>query len=490
MFEATGVRAPLGEWNQSEWNQGEGEWNQGEGEWNQGEGEWNQGEGGWNQGEGEWNRRRYWRRRRYSNDDEYGTGSQGQGEGEEQFLPIIAGALKLLPTIISGISSLTGGNRRESEFEEGEDESEEHFLLGNILKQFLGETQNEGELPLHPAQESELAGRLLQVSGEDELRQVLGRIVDTIGSTQQGIRNAAGTPQGQALIEAAAPIARTVVPGAGMQPEQLFETGQAGAIGHEQQAYEAARQAVRLTADAARNVATAPPGAPPEIVGELGLIRAASRFAPGVFRAARRAFSVSRRAFGYRRPYGYGGGYHYNRPYAYRGGYRYGRPYGYRSYYGGHRGPLASYRHPSYRYPYRFPYQARYGYPLQVPAAEPPPDPSMPPPPPMPPMPPVPEPPPQPGFRWVAVPIGAPDPVGPPPGPAGPPPEPPGPEPMPAGVPAGQAGQGEWYGGDREWGQQEWRPGQQNGWHRNQWSQGEWPQQEWGQNEWTQGEWG
>lgn len=95
-----------------------------------GQSEWQQGE--WNQGEGEWGRRRRrWRhRRRWDNDDddEFGLAAEQEDEdageqededaGEEQFLPIIAAGLKLLPTILG---SLASGGRRQGELMEGED---------------------------------------------------------------------------------------------------------------------------------------------------------------------------------------------------------------------------------------------------------------------------------------------------------------------------------------------------------------------------------
>ncbi|WP_446220320.1 hypothetical protein [Micromonospora sp. IBHARD004] len=410
------------------------------------------GQGEWNQGEDEMGRRRWWRRRRRwaPDDDEFAQGgaefedeyeNEYEDAGEEQFLPIVAAGLKLLPAILG---SLGGG--KEAEYEEGEEGEDEERFIGNLLKRFLGEAEYEEEVPLSPAQEAELAGRLLEVSDEDELKQVLGKIVNVVGSALQGVRNAASSPQGRALVEAMTPVARTVVPGTGLSPGEVFETETSG-LSQEQEVFEAARQAVRLTAAAAQNVASAPPGAPPEVVGELGIIRAASRLARPLFGRALRAVSpLVRRALGVRR-YGVS-----------RGGSRYGRPY--RRSYGGYRGPRhwGGYRGPRYG-GYRYPY----GYPPPSGYVEGPPEPMGPPPAAFPGPSPEPPGPPQPGYRWVAVPIGAPAPPVVPPEPA-----PSGPAAPPDGPPPGQPGQGEWNQGE--------------------WNQGEWDQGEWDQGEWNQGE--
>jgi hypothetical protein len=219
------------------------------------------------------------------------------------------------------------------------------------------------------------------------------------------------------------------MPGGG-DPGEIFET-ETGGMSQEQEIFETARQAVRLAASTAQHVAMAPPGAPADLVGELGLIRAAGRFArPFLGRAVRGIFGRPRIGFrvGFGRPgfrVGFRGGF---RP-GYRGGFRYGRHY--RPYYG--------YRGRSY-WGYRGPRYRGYGYagPSYVEGPPPPVEPAGPPPPE----------PPQPGFRWVAVPIGAPAPMAAAPEPApaaadgaapaaaGPPPDAP-PPPGPA--------QSEWY---------------------------------------------
>ncbi|HTF12381.1 MAG TPA: hypothetical protein VK659_29845, partial [Asanoa sp.] len=338
-----------------------------------GQGEWNQGEDEWGRRRRRWRRRRQWNTNNVDEDDEFGaelgyageTEDEDEGEDEdageeERFLPLIAAGLKLLPTILGAFGG--GGARKElDEGEDGEEGEAEERFLGQLVKKFLGaELAGEDELPLSPHQEAKLAERLLEASGEEELRQVLGHIVNAVGAETQGVPRAAETPQGQALVAALTPVTRTVVPGTGLSPGEVFET-EAPGMSQEQEVYESARQAVRLAAAAARNVAAAPPGAPPEVVGELGILRAASRFARPLFGRALRAFSpLARRAFGSR------GGYRGYRGPRYGGGYRGPR-------YGGYRRPRYGYR--GYRGP-----GYGYGYPMAAGPIEGPPDPFPPPP--------------------------------------------------------------------------------------------------------------
>jgi hypothetical protein len=344
------------------------------------------------------------------------------------------------------LGGLLGGLLREGEYEqgvigqgeapEGEGGEAEEQFLHKVLLRVLGPQRQAGEVPLTPAQESQFASQVMGAQSEDELAQIIGRIVNTVGRAVQGIRGAANSPQGRAIINAVAPLAGAAVPGGGAS--SLLET-ESGGMDQEQDQFETARKIVELTSAAAQEVAMAPPGAPPQLVGELGLIRAARFVAPRLFGRALRSISplarrfYGRRYYGFRRPWGYG------RPYG-----RYG--YGARRYWGG------GYRPYWRRYGYRPPYWRRYGYrwpgapaypaPVGEPAPEPAPGPAPEPPPP----------PPQPGFRWVAVPIGAPPPpeaLPPPPEtPPPPPPAPPGPPPGPGnGAPSpepGAAPQGEY----------------------------------------------
>ncbi|MFF5294190.1 hypothetical protein [Paractinoplanes globisporus] len=370
--------------------------------------------------EDEWGRRRWRRRRRWQDDDDetmqefesdrYESGAgpaeladredeyedegdgefedEGEGEDEDQFFQaLIPLAAKVLPSLLGAL----GG--KEAELEDGEagqaGQAEEE-LLGKLLGGLFGRETELAEAPLTPAQEAGFAGRLLEVGDHRELEQLVGKIVDAVGNTVQGVRNAARTPQGRALVQAATPVLEAAVPQAeGPPAEAVFELEAAG-MGQEQQAYEAARQGVRLAAAAAQHVANAAPEHPAEVVGEFGLLNAARRFAPRLFRAALPRLSpFVRRGYGHR--YGWRGGYR---------GARYRRPY-YRPPYRGWRGPGWGYR--SYGY-------APTGYvPTEPPPPEQPPEP----------------PPSRPGYRWVQVPD-VPEPTPPPPPPPAEPPAPPG----------------------------------------------------------------
>jgi hypothetical protein len=355
----------------------------------------------------------------------YGQGEEeypglGQGE-EEQFLPIIPAILSAVGPLLS---NLLGGKREaESEYGgygQGEDEysqsetgqvgeAEEQFLLDKILPGLLGREAEYNTRPLTAEQEDRFAGRLLEVSDEEELARVLGGIVNTVGRAVQGISGAVNSPQGRAIIDAVGPLADAALRGEAAGSLMEAESGE---VNQEAEQYEAARRVVQLASAAARDVATAPPGATPQLVGELAVIRAARHFARPLFRRALRVVSpfarryYGQRYYGRRIHRGYWPGYRYRRPYS-------RRYYGYRRY-----RPRYGYGYPAYDYP---------------PAIAPPVTPE-----------PAPEPPPgppQPGYRWVAVPIGAPVP---PPEPAEPPPvTPPAaapPPPMPPAPPEGAGG--------------------------------------------------
>ncbi|GIE99846.1 hypothetical protein [Paractinoplanes rishiriensis] len=377
--------------------------------WN--ESEYPQTEGG-PQAEDEWGRRRRWRRRRrydYDDDDEAQFAGEAEAEAEEQFLPLIPLLSSVVPAVLG---ALGGGRKREAEYEGGgqyedEDEGEEQFILGRLLKGVLGgeAPDRAGESVLSPQQEAEMARQLLEVNSEEELGRLLGGIVNVVGRAVQGVQNAARTPQGRAVVKAVTPVVQAAMAG-GDAPGEIFES-EAGGMSQEQEIFETARQAVRLTASTAGHVAAAPPGVPAELAGELGLLRAAGRLArPFVGRAINRIFGRPR--FGFRPGF---------RP-GFRGfrGYRHGRPYwGYRGrpYYGPRFGR----------------YRNGYAGPGYIEGAPPPPaEPAGPPPPE----------PPQPGYRWVAVPIGAPAPAA-----AAPEPAPPGGPPPDAPPPPGPA-QSEW----------------------------------------------
>jgi hypothetical protein len=437
---------------------GEAEGGYGAGEYGPGEAEYGPGEygpGEYGPGEAEYGPGEYGPGEAEYGPGEYGPGEAeyGQSEGEERFLPLIPIVGQVLGGLLGGLkkegeSEYGQGEYGQGEYGQGEAGEAEEQFLHNILTRVLGQEAEAGEAVLSPAQEAEYAARLLEVSSEEELGRLLGGIVNTAGRAFQGVRDAVNSPQGRAFVNAVTPLARAALPtvggaiGSAMAPgvgtqigrtlgsaaSSLFETESAG-LNPEQEQFEVARRFVRLASAAARDVAMAPADAPPELVGEFGIFRAARYLARPLFNRALRSISpFARRYYGGR--YGFRGGY--------RGGYRYGRPY--RGYYGGYGrygryGRWGGYR----RYGYGYPQPAAPApEPGGEPAAAPPPPPEPPPPPP---------PPAQPGYRWVAVPIGAPAPPGGPPAPPGPGADAPPPEPgAPGQSEFGYDGQGPGYG--------------------------------------------
>jgi uncharacterized protein (DUF697 family) len=347
---------------------------------------------------------------------EYGEAEYGEGEGEY------------------GETGYGPGEYGEAEFGEGEqgpgeygeaEYGETEQFLGGIVGKILGGEAEQPWSALSPAREAQLASRLLEITGEDELENFLGNIVNLVGRAVGGIKDFARSSVGRAVVQAVAPLAKSVLPMAGAAigsaiapgigtglgralgtaASSIFEVGEA--VG-EQTEYELARRVVQLTSAAARSAALAPPGAPPEVVGELAVFHEARHFAPGFYRRAVNRFRphvgrLSGAGFA-RRPGRYYGG-RYGQPWGRYYAGRYGRPWG--RYYGGR---------------YGRPWGRWYGSYAPSMDSEPAPDTGQPPEGP---------PPPGPGYRWVAVPIDAPGPAG--PGPGGPP----GP-----GAPAGPGGPG------------------------------------------------
>jgi uncharacterized membrane protein YgcG len=345
----------------------------------------------------------------YQGEEEY-PGYGGQAE-EEQFLPALGALIPIAGQLLGGLlgrvkreteSEAGGYGQGESAYEEGEAGDAEEQFLHRILTGVLGKESEANEAALSPTQEGQFAAQLMEVADEDELARILSGIINSVGRAVQGVRGAVSSPQGRALVQAITPVAQAALAGEG--GASLVQS-EAGEIDQEQDQFEVARRVVQLASAAARDVATAPAGAPPQLVGELSVFRAARYFARPLFHRALRAISPLARRYWGRRHSGFRPGYRYGyrRPY---GGRYYG--YGRRRWWGGR-----PYGYPPYYGPSAAP----------PPEAEPAPAPEPPPPPP------------QPGYRWVAVPIGAP-----PPEPSAPPPPPPEPAAgAPSPEPAGQA---------------------------------------------------
>lgn len=358
---------------------------------------------------------------------EYDEAEYDEAEEEERFLPLIPLAAKAL----GGLLGSRLMREEESEYDEAEEEGEageaEEEFLGKLLKKVLGQEAESDEMAMSPAQEAQFAGEFMEIQSEEELDHFLGKLVNFVGKAVQGVRRAASSPQGRALIEAAKPLARSalpalggmiggaIAPGIGSQVGQtigtaastLFET-ESPMMSEEEAEFETARQFVRLASGAAQNVACAPPGAPPRLVGELSLIQEFRRI-PRFRRPIRRTIRpFARRFFG---PRGF-------RRRGFRSGFRPGFRPGFRRF--PVRGP-------------RFGLRPRFGFGVPVPVGEPEPAPEPPGPP-------------APGFRWVAVPIGAPDPV-----PAAAPEPPPSAEPAPAASEYEYSGNGHSQGQGGRW---------------------------------------
>ena len=180
----------------------------------------------------------------YQGEEEY----PGSGEAEEeQFLPA------LIPIVGQVLGGLLGGLKREAEsggYGQGEEEyplgeageAEEQFLH-KILLGALGKEAQYHASPLSGEQEDEFAGRLLEVSDEEELGRVLGGIVNTVGRVVQGVRGAVNSPQGRTIIDAVAPLADAALAGEGAGSVMEAESG---GLNQEEGQFEAARRVVQL----------------------------------------------------------------------------------------------------------------------------------------------------------------------------------------------------------------------------------------------------
>ena len=333
-----------GEYGSGESEYGPGEYGSGESEYGSGESEYGPGEygpGGY--GESEYGPGEYG-----SGESEYGPGGYGEseygpgeyGSGESEYGPGEYGSGESE----YGPGEYGPGEYGQSEYGPGEygetGLGETEQFLGSIFKRILGGEMEQAGSALSPAHESELASRLLEVSSEGELENFLANIVSTVGRAIGGIRDFAASPAGQAVVQAVRPLAKAALPAVGAAIGSAVAPGAGSAVGRalgtaasslfeigevtgEQGEYEMARRVVQLTSAAARSAALAPPGVPPEAVGEISLFRASRRFAPGFYRRGLHRFRPYARRYGgsgYRRRYG-----GYGRRYGgYRGGY--GRP--------------------------------------------------------------------------------------------------------------------------------------------------------------------
>jgi hypothetical protein len=170
-----------------------------------------------------------------------------------------------------------------------------------------GEMEFEG--PLGEADEMELAAELLEVTSEEELDQFIGKLFKRVSrSLGKAFRSPAFKSLGGALkgiVKKALPMAGgalgSLVPGVGtvvgtaagnLASDAIGETAgqmfglELEGMSAEDQEFEVARRVVRLGAEAAKEVADAPPNAPPQTATRQALTVAAQAHAPGLLGAS------------------------------------------------------------------------------------------------------------------------------------------------------------------------------------------------------------
>jgi uncharacterized protein (DUF697 family) len=171
--------------------------------------------------------------------------------------------------------------------------------MDNLTMEFgVGEQEDdeyEGEEEVFSEEQvQEYAAELLSVSSEQELDYFLGDLIKAAG---KAIKSPLGKQIGgilkgvakKALPVAAGVLGNVVAPGVGgmigsklgSAAASLFELELEG-MSPEDQEFEAAKQFVRLAADASKNASKAPPGANPARVAKQSMTQAASKYAPGL----------------------------------------------------------------------------------------------------------------------------------------------------------------------------------------------------------------
>lgn len=178
-------------------------------------------------------------------------------------------------------------------------EQYEHDLGAPQAYEFPQEFEGEyGEVPLHEANEMELAVELLEVTNEAELEAFLGNVFGAVGRT---LGRFARSDAGAALTGLVRNAARDALPTVGGAIGDWAAPGRGGAIGSrlaqqagqllgleleglspQEQEFEAARQFVRFAGSAYANAATAPRDAHPLAAAQQAATAAAHQFAPGI----------------------------------------------------------------------------------------------------------------------------------------------------------------------------------------------------------------
>ena len=144
----------------------------------------------------------------------------------------------------------------------------------------LGQEAEYNAALLIAQQEDDCAGQLLEVSNEEELARV-PQWHREHRQVRRPRRHAARSnyrrPSARRRGRATRSKERSTGEAAGSRMD-----AESGEVNQEDEQFEMARRVVRLTSAAAQDVATAPPAAPPQLVGELSVFRAAARRAAAV----------------------------------------------------------------------------------------------------------------------------------------------------------------------------------------------------------------
>jgi uncharacterized protein (DUF697 family) len=147
----------------------------------------------------------------------------------------------------------------------------------------------------------ELAAELLEVTNESELNYFLGGLLKKAGSA---LGQVVKSPVGQALGGILKGAARQALPmigsalggyvggpsGAKIGGQLASSAGrmfglETEGLSHEDEAFEVAKQYVRLAGDAVKNAVAMPPG-DPRAVAQAAVAQAAQRYAPGLLRGS------------------------------------------------------------------------------------------------------------------------------------------------------------------------------------------------------------
>jgi hypothetical protein len=183
---------------------------------------------------------------------------------------------------------------------EGEFEGEFEFEYDGYPGEFEYEFEYEYEYDsmLSDAEEMELAADFLEIMDDEELELFLGKVFKKVRNkvrkhVPKSIRRAVGSRlkglarKGLSMAGTAAggffggPVGAAVGRSAGSMLGQAFGLELEG-LSPEDQEFEVARRFVRLSAEAAKQAAKAPAGAPPQAVAKKAVDIAVKKHAPGL----------------------------------------------------------------------------------------------------------------------------------------------------------------------------------------------------------------